>query len=223
MTTDDWRLEFAGGWLGGVASTVAGHPFDTIKVRLQLQQSGSVTNGNAIGNGNVVKNGMFKTKPVYYKGAWDCFIKTVTTEGQEGVRGCYRGLLMTLYRDIPGFMVYFGVYKYLTGVFEKQNRKDGREDVKVGGTGSFVAGGVAGVSLWIVSQPADVIKSRLQADGIDGMTKYKNIIDCIRVSIREEGYTVFLKGLKVNLVRAFWVNAVLFYVEEKFRRWHKSL
>ena len=55
------------GTLGGVALCVVGHPFDTLKVRLQTQHS-----NNKI-----------------YNGVWDCFIKTLKW---EGVRGLYNGI-----------------------------------------------------------------------------------------------------------------------------------
>ena len=32
----DFRIDFLGGFFGGVVSTYVGHPFDTVKVRLQV-------------------------------------------------------------------------------------------------------------------------------------------------------------------------------------------
>jgi len=61
---------FAGG-LGGVCTVVVGHPFDTVKVRLQTMPK--VVPGQA---------------PMY-TGTWDCVKKTVKL---EGFRGLYKGL-----------------------------------------------------------------------------------------------------------------------------------
>ena len=55
------------GTAGGIAVCLVGHPFDTLKVRLQTQ---SVTN------------------PVY-KGLADCFFKTLKW---EGIGGLYKGV-----------------------------------------------------------------------------------------------------------------------------------
>lgn len=55
----------------------------------------------------------------------------------------------------------------------------------------------------------DVVKARLQMDGVTGV-KYRGILDCILTSARQEGLQVFLKGLSLNSLRAFPVNAVTF-------------
>ena len=74
---------------------------------------------------------------------------------------------------------------------------------------SIIAGGVAGTSTWLVTMPADVIKSRIQAD----MTgKYKGIMDCVRKSVQAEGVNVLFKGTLIACVRAFPVNAATLVV-----------
>lgn len=55
------------GTLGGIAVCLVGHPFDTLKVRLQTQPV---------------------DKPVY-KGLSDCFFKTLKW---EGIGGLYKGV-----------------------------------------------------------------------------------------------------------------------------------
>lgn len=77
---------------------------------------------------------------------------------------------------------------------------------------TLMAGGLAGTFSWIVSFPVDVVKSRLQVDGIDGTTKYNGAIDCMRKSYREEGLKFFTRGLNSTLMRAFPMNAVCFLV-----------
>lgn len=77
---------------------------------------------------------------------------------------------------------------------------------------TLMAGGLAGTFSWIISFPVDVIKSRLQVDGIDGTTKYNGAIDCMKKSYREEGMKFFTRGLNSTLMRAFPMNAVCFLV-----------
>jgi len=55
------------GTVGGICTVVVGHPFDTIKVRLQTQFEGSQA----------------------YKGTWDACVRTLRV---EGVRGFYKGV-----------------------------------------------------------------------------------------------------------------------------------
>jgi len=44
---------------------------------------------------------------------------------------------------------------------------------------------------WVTATPADVVKSRLQADAME-QRKYKGIIDCIMQSYKKEGIHVSL-------------------------------
>lgn len=75
-----------------------------------------------------------------------------------------------------------------------------------------MAGGIAGTFSWLISFPIDVVKSRLQVDGMDGKPKYKGAIDCMRKSYQAEGMSFFLRGLNSTLMRAFPMNAVCFLV-----------
>merc|ERR1740131_344818 len=74
--------DFLAGGFGGVCLVAAGHPLDTIKVRLQTQ---SVSN------------------PLY-KGTWDCCVKTVKA---EGFLGLYKGMAAPLLGVTPMFAVCF--------------------------------------------------------------------------------------------------------------------
>uniref|UniRef100_A0A672L7B5 Solute carrier family 25 member 45 n=1 Tax=Sinocyclocheilus grahami TaxID=75366 RepID=A0A672L7B5_SINGR len=83
----------------------------------------------------------------------------------------------------------------------------------------LVAGGVAGVVTWACATPMDVVKARLQMCG-GGGRMYSGVLNCITVSVREEGMRVFFKGLLLNTVRAFPVNAVTFLSFEMLLRLH---
>ncbi|GMT11066.1 hypothetical protein PFISCL1PPCAC_2363 [Pristionchus fissidentatus] len=60
-------LDFFAGCVGGAAGVLAGHPLDTVKVRLQTQEVGSKL----------------------YKGTWHCFATIVR---QEKICGLYKGI-----------------------------------------------------------------------------------------------------------------------------------
>lgn len=77
---------FWAGGFGGMCTVLTGHPFDTVKVRLQTMP---VAGTNRI--------------PMY-RGALDCAYKTVT---DEGIRGLYKGMLAPLVGAIPLFAVCF--------------------------------------------------------------------------------------------------------------------
>lgn len=77
---------------------------------------------------------------------------------------------------------------------------------------TLMAGGLAGTFSWLISFPMDVVKSRLQVDGMDGKPKYTSSMDCVRKSIASEGYSFFTRGLTSTILRAFPMNAVCFLV-----------
>lgn len=119
----------------------------------------------------------------------------------EGFRGIFRGLGITAARDMPGFSSYFVAYEYMVR--------------KVANPSPFVilmAGGFAGTFSWLMTFPMDVVKSRLQADGISGRPQYSGLVDCIRKSYAAEGLSFLSRGLASTLLRAFPMNAVCFLV-----------
>lgn len=77
---------------------------------------------------------------------------------------------------------------------------------------TLMAGGFAGTFSWLISFPIDVIKSRLQVDGMDGKQKYNGALDCFRKSYQSEGISFLSRGLISTLMRAFPMNAVCFLI-----------
>jgi len=88
--------EFASGLLGGCAGVLVGHPFDTVKVKLQTQD---------------FRNPL-------YKGTLDCFKQTIK---HDGLKGLYRGMASPLV-GVGGInAVVFGVQKYTNRLFTNQD------------------------------------------------------------------------------------------------------
>jgi len=268
--------EFLSGLLGGCAGVLVGHPFDTVKVKLQTQDyknplykgthdcfrqtiqhdgvkglyRGMASPLVGVGGINAVVFGVQKytnrlftnqdalsshfmsgmiagftqsficspvelTKtrlqiqadqggPAKYRGNIDCLKKIFRA---EGMRGIFRGQLCTIYREAPAFGAYFLSFELYARLLSGVKTSDDASNVAI-----LVAGGLAGMTSWTASYPVDVIKSRIQSDGAFGPTRYSGIMDCMRQSVKEEGYTVFGRGLNSALIRAFPTNAATFFV-----------
>jgi solute carrier family 25 carnitine/acylcarnitine transporter 20/29 len=126
----------------------------------------------------------------------------------EGLKGIFKGLQTTIVRDCIGFCGYFMPYEYMCRYMAGDHRS-------VNDLSSFhfaVAGGIAGVLTWSICYPVDVVKSRIQVDGVVGPPQYNGMIDCFKKSYRSEGWKVFCRGLGVTAFRAFPANAVTFSV-----------
>lgn len=132
----------------------------------------------------------------------------------NGIKGVFRGLGATTARDVPGFASYFVSYEFLM-----QLKTD------PGILYTLFAGGTAGAFSWTFTIPIDVLKSRLQIDGMNGEPKmYNGIVDCFRKSYASEGSAFLTRGLSSTLLRAFPMNAVCFVVvSETLKHWQNFI
>uniref|UniRef100_A0A3Q3JH62 Uncharacterized protein n=1 Tax=Monopterus albus TaxID=43700 RepID=A0A3Q3JH62_MONAL len=220
-------------YFSGAAGVLVGHPFDTVKVRLQVQNA---------------------DKPLY-RGTFHCFQSIIR---QESALGLYKGLGSPMMGLTFINAIVFGVQgnamrqlghdtplnQFLAGAsagaiqcviccpMELQVRKCISQndcvckyfltyDVLTRSLGCepddpymipklLFAGGMSGIASWLSTYPVDVIKSRLQADGVGGVSQYNGIMDCVRQSLQKEGWRAFTRGLTSTLLRAFPVNATTF-------------
>ncbi|XP_071962381.1 mitochondrial basic amino acids transporter-like [Antedon mediterranea] len=175
----------AGGTAGFLQSFICS-PMELAKTRLQLQ---------GYGNGNGAKE---------YKNSVDAIMKIFKN---EGFKGCFRGLKLTICRDSLGYSIYFAAFHQYCQMFLYMSNQEYLRVWEL-----LLAGGFGGMTSWVTSVPVDVIKTRIQADGIHGKNKFNGTIDCIRSGLKEEGIKVFTRGLGSTLLRAFPVNAATFTV-----------
>merc|ERR1712107_705753 len=72
---------------------------------------------------------------------------------QDGVPGLFRGLTATFTREMPGYFFFFMAYEATRHVLTPA----GKTKDEIGALRTVVAGGVAGVTLWTIIFPADVV------------------------------------------------------------------
>ncbi|KAK4054313.1 Mitochondrial carrier protein ymc2 [Microbotryomycetes sp. JL221] len=180
----------------------------------QLYASGAIAGlGNSVVSGPVehVRIRLQTQKPtsdgkLLYSGPLDALKKIHKT---DGVRGIYHGQMTTIAR-------YFAIYEALVASkIQKSNLK--RKDLPLTNAAGF--GALAGVGMWLLNYPLDVIKSRLQTDGLPSQSgtsskRYSGAIDCTKQLYQEQGFKGFFRGLSPTLARAPIVNAVTFVVFE---------
>uniref|UniRef100_A0A8C6LYM1 Solute carrier family 25 member 47a n=1 Tax=Nothobranchius furzeri TaxID=105023 RepID=A0A8C6LYM1_NOTFU len=142
-----------------------------------------------------MRKGTNAPRPKYH-GPLHCLLSIIRG---EGVTGLYRGALPLTLRDGPSYATYFLTY---TTIYEWLS----------GGSMKSLAGGIAGIAGWTVGTPMDVIKARLQVDGVREMKQ----------TVRVEGAGVFFKSLGVNCLRAFPVNMVVFVTYEVLSGSHRT-
>ncbi|KAL2098686.1 hypothetical protein ACEWY4_005166 [Coilia grayii] len=177
--------QFLAGSAAGAIQCVICCPMELAKTRMQMQGTGEKK----------------RAARKLYKNSLDCLVRIYR---REGFRGINRGMLTTVIRETPAFGFYFLVYDTLTRRLGCEP-EDSYMIPKL-----LFAGGMSGIASWLSTYPVDVIKSRLQADGVGGVNRYSGIADCVRQSWEREGWRVFTRGLVSTLLRAFPVNAATF-------------
>ncbi|XP_053158926.1 mitochondrial carnitine/acylcarnitine carrier protein [Hemicordylus capensis] len=183
---------FAAGMLSGVFTTAIMAPGERIKCLLQIQAASG---------------------EIKYGGPLDC-AKQIYREA--GIRGVYKGTVLTLMRDVPASGMYFMTYEWLKNILTPEGQNVGALSVPR----ILFAGGMAGIFNWAVGIPPDVLKSRFQTAPPG---KYPNgFRDVLRELVREEGVMSLYKGFTAVMIRAFPANAACFLgfeVAMKFLNW----
>ncbi|GLB36001.1 putative mitochondrial carrier (TC 2.A.29) family protein [Lyophyllum shimeji] len=177
----------AAGFLSAVPTTLVTAPVERAKVLLQVQGQG--------GAGEK------------YKGVFDV-LKHLYREG--GVRSIFRGTGATLARDGPGSAAYFAAYE----VTKKVLTPAGSSPAELNLGAIILAGGTAGVAMWTLAIPPDVLKSRIQCAPTG---TYSGFLDCARKTIAKDGVGALWKGFGPAMARAFPANAATFLGVEASR------
>lgn len=161
----------------------------------------------------------FYTKSAYYslinhvaqKPQNRVFICSQDIVNKYGSRGLFRGLSMTVAREMPSYFCFFGMYEAVRDALKPV----GRTRADCGLLATTVAGAAGGMLLWSVTFPVDVVKSRIQLD--DTMPTRGWTVCMLRV-YRDEGVAALYSGLAPTLVRCVPSSAVLFIVYEYTRK-----
>jgi len=172
---------FTLGSVAGAVGATAVYPIDLVKTRMQNQR----------GTGSVVGELM-------YKNSFDCFKKVLR---YEGFFGLYRGLIPQLIGVAPEKAIKLTVNDF---VRDKFTRRDGSIPLLA----EILAGGCAGGSQVIFTNPLEIVKIRLQVAG--------EITTGPRVSalnvLRDLGLFGLYKGAKACFLRDIPFSAIYFPV-----------
>lgn len=170
----------AAGFLSAIPTTLVTAPVERAKVLLQIQGQGQ---------GGPQYTGVFDVVKHLYK--------------EGGLRSVFRGSVATVMRDGPGSAAYFAAYEVTKKMLTPAGASP--SDLNLGAV--IMAGGTAGVAMWSIAIPPDVIKSRIQSAPTG---TYSGFLDCARKTIAVDGVAALWKGLGPAMARAFPANAATF-------------
>lgn len=125
-----------------------------------------------------------------YNGLAHCIQTVLRT---EGVRAFYAGYTTTLLMSMPYHGIYFAGYESLRKILKRGSETE--FDIMA----HFLSGAGAGSLAAVLTNPFDVAKTRLQTQGDMGR-HYSGLVKTLVQMKREEGYQVFLKGMKPRVI-----------------------
>jgi len=178
---------FVSGFLAGFANCIVSTPAEHFRIRMQTQS---------------------KDNPIY-KGSVDCMKKIYNG---YGIKGVFRGVMPTIYRDSFGYGSYFAAYSVLMDWLAPGQARREQSLYKIG-----VAGSLAGILFWGLIFPFDVVKTKFQTDNLD-KPNYKNMKDCFAKTYNTKGLGGFYQGFLPCFLRAIPVNGAVFVMFEILHR-----
>nr|AKN21601.1 slc25a-33 [Schmidtea mediterranea] len=190
MTNDQKPRKWYCSNLAALTTLIITHPFDVIKVRLQMQQATE-------------------------KGFISMFHEGLT---KHGLKSLYTGVDANLCRFFISSVPKFGSYELYKNYNYNGEKMPRFENI--------VVAGCAGILGAVISNPFDVIKSRMENDiKLDSNKRrnYKNVWDGFGKSVKTEGCSCLWKGVSMKAVKTLlWTIGIIVGYEETSQKIKES-
>lgn len=195
----DVAKDLTAGTVGGAAQLICGHPFDTIKVKLQSQPV------------------PLPGQPPKFSGAMDAVRQTIAA---EGVGGLFKGMGAPLATVAAFNAVLFSVRGQMEALLRSQPGAPLTIDQQI------VCGAGAGLAVSFLACPTELIKCRLQAQSAladagsaGAAVKYSGPMDVAKHVLRSAGARGLFRGLVPTMAREIPGNAAMFGVYEALKQY----
>ncbi len=186
--TQFWRYfmgNLASGGAAGATSLLVVYPLDFARTRLAADM------GKKSADGKDTRQ---------FTGMGDCLSKIVK---QDGVKGLYRGFVVSLYGIIVYRAAFFGGYDTLKGIVEPKT-------VFM----SWVCAQIVTTISGVVSYPFDTVRRRMMMQAGKKEIMYTSTADCWVKIAKTEGMNGFFKGALTNAIRGSGGAIVLVMYDE---------
>ncbi|KAG0314886.1 hypothetical protein BGZ99_007788 [Dissophora globulifera] len=172
----DWSANFIAGTIGGIAGLCVGHPWDTVKVRLQSKELARK-----------------------YSGTWNCFS---TILKQEKVKGLYKGMASPMVGVALVNALLFGVYGFFMDI-QMANPNDDPTllQIYLAGTGSGIVNSFISCPMELSKIRLQNQDQAIVSKGSAGGTFYKGPMDCFKQTFRQGGIRACYRGLWTTILR----------------------
>ena len=185
-------IESAAGFTAGSVSTLAVHPFDIVKTRLQIESTSRSRPGSS----------WRVMRKIAAEG-----LQPGTGHGGQGVTGVvrnfYRGLMPNMIGNSVSWALYFMWYDNVKSLIRAgrarsaPSTKLGKQELRPGDY--FLASGVSGVLTAVLTNPIWVVKTRMLSSSRYAPGAYRSTLQGTLALYRDEGIRGFYRGLLPSL------------------------
>ncbi|CAN6683377.1 unnamed protein product [Malus baccata var. baccata] len=198
MADSSGYKEYVAGLIAGVATVGIGHPFDTVKVKMQKH------NTSAHG--------------ITYRNSLHCTARILRT---EGIKGLYRGATSSFVGMAFESSVVFGMYSQIKQSLQGSAQGAGPQPQVIIPSAAF-----SGSVISFILCPSELVKCRMQIQGTDSVVpmskRFGNPLDCVLTTVKNDGVRGIFRGGFTTLLRECIGNAVFFSIYE-YVRYHMHL
>ncbi|PGH14437.1 hypothetical protein AJ79_03080 [Helicocarpus griseus UAMH5409] len=185
-------VETIAGFTAGVSSTLAVHPLDVIKTRLQVDRFSSSRIGSSLR-----------------------IARTIAQNEGGLLAGFYRGLTPNLVGNSVSWGLYFLWYRNIKDALHDMRGS------RLGSLDYFVASGSAGIITALLTNPIWVIKTRMLSTGSHVPGAYPSLAAGVRAIYRSEGLAGFYRGM-VPALFGVSHGALQFMAYEQLKRYRAT-
>lgn len=133
---------------------------------------------------------------------------------RRGIRGLYKGLVVTAWRDIPSVGIYFTTFNMLLDYFNSIGKTNVLYMIHSGGT--------AGVLSMVFLYPVDVLKSYIQSRRGKTLSMAEAARQVVRMGGNGANYMNLFNGMRATVLRLYLYDAIVLPVVHHTRIHLKS-
>ena len=192
-------VESAAGFSAGIVSTLAVHPFDIVKTRLQIEQNERSRPGGSLRViRTIAREGSNDPKAVLKTHS-----ASLRSPALGVVQNFYRGLMPNMIGNSVSWALYFMFYGNIKDLI-RSARSQTNPSTKLGkqelsSADYFLASGLSGVLTAILTNPIWVIKTRMLSTARNTPGAYTSTLQGAVTLYRGEGVRGFYRGLIPSL------------------------
>ncbi|KAK1298316.1 Mitochondrial adenine nucleotide transporter ADNT1 [Acorus calamus] len=211
----DVCVRLIGGGFSGITAAAMTYPLDLVRTRLAAQAIfsfllGLYHNGYLRCVMGVDLVAYSETKEMYYRGISQTLY---TIWRDEGIRGLYKGLGATLLGVGPSIAISFSVYETLRSHWQLQRPCDSPVLV------SLACGSVSGIASSTVTFPIDLVRRRMQLEGVGGRARVYNsgLLGTFRHIFWNEGIRGLYRGILPEFTKVVPSVGIVFMTYETLK------